>query len=112
MFAEARFRTPWADDEFTATIATARQWLGDHPCPDGSLGQHFVEMLGAYAEMTSANVARVMELRVDVDEHVKALDRWRTQTMRKVDSSTPEREVQVRCERRETVTVPDRGGAS
>ncbi len=43
MFAAARFRTPWVDDEFAAAIAVSRQWLNDNPCPDVPLGQHFVE---------------------------------------------------------------------
>ena len=34
-------------------------------------------MLGAYSEMTHATVARVMELRVGIEEHVDALDRWK-----------------------------------
>ena len=112
MFAEARFRTPWVDDEFAATITTTRQWLSDNPCPDGSLGQHFVEMLGAYAEMTSATVARVMELRVKIADHVKAVDRWRTQTVQTVDSSTLQSGVQVERERRVTVMDPVRRRAS
>ncbi len=98
MFAEARFRTPWVDDEFAATIGSTRRWLSDNPCPDKRLGQHFVEMLGAYWEMTSATVARVTELRVCIEVHVKALDRWKAQS---VDDRAP-----VRRERRETVRLP------
>ena len=77
MFAAARFRTPWVDDEFAATITNARQWFRDNPCPDKTLGRHYAGMLGAYAEMTSATVARVMELRVLIEQHVEALDRWK-----------------------------------
>ena len=77
MFAAARFRTPWVDDEFAGTITNARQWLRDNPCPDKTLGRHFAGMLGAYAEMTSTTVARVMELRVLIEQHVEALDRWK-----------------------------------
>jgi hypothetical protein len=85
MFAEARFRTPWVDDEFAALIGTARQWLRDHPCP-GSLGRHFVTMLDAYAEMTSATVARVMELRVIIEQEVRALDHWKGPSARTAPS--------------------------
>src|ERR1700684_3119739 len=70
MFAEARFRTPWVDDEFAEVIRIARQWLRDNPCPDQALGQNFVGMLEAYNEMTSATVSRVMELRSDIEEYV------------------------------------------
>ena len=112
MFAAARFRTPWVDDEFAATIRTTRQWLGDNPCPDGTLGQHFVKMLGAYAEMTTATVARVMELRVDIEEHVIALDRWKVQSMKAVDPSTVEGGPYVRHERRPTVRLPVEGRVS
>ena len=63
-------------------------------------------MLGDYGEMTSATVARVMELRKDIEEHVKALDRWKTQTLAGVDSSTVDGGEQVQRERRATVRVP------
>jgi len=49
MFAAARFRTPWVDDEFAEAIRVARQWLLDNPSPDDALGDHFVTMLEAYA---------------------------------------------------------------
>jgi hypothetical protein len=87
MFAEARFRTPWVDDEFAALIRTARQWLHDNPCPDDSLGRHFARMLDAYAEMTSATVARVMELRVIIEQEVRALDHWKPPSARIAPSS-------------------------
>jgi hypothetical protein len=109
MFAAARFRTPWVDDEFAATIRTARQWLSDNPCPDGPLGRHFVEMLGAYAEMTSATVARVMELRVNIEDHVTSLDRWKAENMKAVDPSTIDGGAHVRRERRATVRLPVEG---
>ncbi len=114
MFAEARFRTPWVDDEFVATIRTARQWLIDNPCPDGSLGRHFVEILGAYAEMTSATVARVMEIRVSIEEHVKAFEWWTTesQSLKIVDSTTGASGAPVQRERRATVRLPVEGRAS
>jgi hypothetical protein len=75
MFAEARFRTPWVDDEFAEVIRLARQWLRDNPCPDQALGQTFVGMLEAYNEMTTATVSRVMELRSDIEEYVRELDK-------------------------------------
>jgi hypothetical protein len=111
MFAEARFRTPWVDDEFAATIRVARQWLCDHPCPDRPLGQHFDELLGAYGEMASATVARAMELRMNIEEHVKALDRWKTQTLALVDSPAMDSGVRVQRERRSAVRVPLEGRA-
>ena len=88
MFAAARFRTPWVDDEFAGTITNARQWLRDNPCPDKTLGRHFAGMLGAYAEMTSATVARVMELRVLIEQHVEALDRWKPENRQHWGPST------------------------
>ncbi len=106
MFAAARFRTPWVDDEFAATIALSRQWLSDNPCPDVPLGQHFVAMLGAYSEMTHATVARVMELRVGIEEHVNALDRWKAESMRTADSSGAESAAPERRERRASVRLP------
>ena len=112
MFAEARFRTPWVDDEFAATIRTARQWLSDHPCPDGSLGRHFVEMLGAYAEMTSATVARVMEIRVSIEEHAKAFEWWTTESLKIVHSTTGASGAHVQRERRATVRLSVEGHAS
>jgi hypothetical protein len=109
MFAEARFRTPWVDDEFASTIWATRQWLSEHPCPDRLLGQHFEEMLAAYGEMTSATVARVMELRENIKDHVKAIDRWKTQTLATVDSSTMESGVRPQSERRAFVRLPVEG---
>jgi hypothetical protein len=77
MFAEARFRTPWVDDEFAEVIRTAREWLRENQCPDDALGQNFGGMLDAYNEMTSATVSRVMELRSDIEQYVRALDKWK-----------------------------------
>ena len=76
MFAAARFRTPWVDDEFSDVIRAARQWLCDNSCPDDSLGQHFVAMLDAYGEMTNATVARVMDLRVVIEQELQSLELW------------------------------------
>lgn len=89
MFAEARFRTPWVDDEFAEVIRTARQWLRDNPCPDPALGQNFVGMLDAYNEMTSATVSRVMELRSDIEQYVHELDKWKPPSSRSVLSLDP-----------------------
>jgi hypothetical protein len=86
MFAEARYRTPWVDDEFAEVIRVARQWLGDNPSPDCTLGQNFVGMLDAYNEMTTATVSRVMELRSLIEHHVQALDRWKPPGSRFVQS--------------------------
>lgn len=82
MFAEARYRTPWVDDELAEVVRTARQWLRDHPCPDYALGQNFVGMLDAYNEMTSATVSRVMELRSIIERYVHALDKWKPPSSR------------------------------
>jgi hypothetical protein len=112
MFAAARFRTPWVDDEFAATIQTSRRWLSDNPCPEELLGRHFVEMLGSYAEMTSATVARVMQLRIDIEEHVKALDGWKAQSMNTVAAAPADRESVGRRERREAVRAPVVGRTS
>ncbi len=109
MFAEARFRTPWVDDEFAATISAAGQWLRENPCPDGPLGKHFSKMLGAYAEMTNATVARVMELRLDIVRHVEALNRWEIQTLASAEIATGYRALQGPRESRETVRVPVEG---
>jgi len=106
MFAAARFRTPWVDDEFAETIRLSRQWLTDNPCPDESLGQHFVGMLNAYAEMTYATVARVMELRVDIEQHVEVLDRWKPVMSPLLGSSSPDHGLTVPRERREVVRMP------
>jgi hypothetical protein len=106
MFAAARFRTPWVDDEFAGTISDARQWLRDNPCPDPTLGSYFVGMLGAYAEMTSATVDRVMELRVVIAQQVEALDRWKPENPRGLGSSTAECGASVQRERRDVVGMP------
>jgi hypothetical protein len=82
MFAEARYRTPWVDDEFAEVVRTARKWLRDNPSPDPALGQNFIGMLDAYNEMTSATVSRVMELRRDIEPYVHALDKWKPPSSR------------------------------
>jgi hypothetical protein len=87
MFAEARFRTPWVDDEFAEVIRTARQWLRDNPCPDAALGHHFLLMLDAYNEMTNATVGRVMELRVTIEQEMQALDSWKPRSSRSAHCS-------------------------
>jgi hypothetical protein len=89
MFAEARFRTPWVDDEFAEVIRIARRWLRDNPCPDQALGQTFVGMLEAYNEMTSATVSRVMELRSDIEGYVRELDKWKPPGSRSAFSVDP-----------------------
>jgi len=103
MFAAARFRTPWVDDEFAGTISNARQWLRDNPCPDQTLGRCFVGMLGAYAEMTSATVARVLELRVVIEQYVEALDGWKPRNPPALGSSMADCGGRVHRERRDVV---------
>jgi hypothetical protein len=78
LFPESRFRTPWTGDDLPADVETARQWLRENPCPDASLDQHLEAILDAYAEMPTATVSRVMELRESIGEHAKVLDRRRT----------------------------------
>jgi hypothetical protein len=92
MYAAARFRTPWVDDEFACLIRTARQWLRDNPCPDDLLGRHFVVMLDAYNEMTNATVARVMELRLNIEQQIQALDYWKPPSLRSAGPSGVESE--------------------
>jgi hypothetical protein len=111
MFAEARFRTPWVDDEFAATIGASGQWLRDNPCPDRRLGEHFAAMLGAYAEMTNATVARVMELRTDIAQYVEAVHRWDIEISSSLASSRADRELRVSPERRATERVQVEGRA-
>jgi hypothetical protein len=69
-------------------------------------------MLGAYAEMTSATVARVMEIRVSIEEHVKAFEWWTTEILKIVDSSTGASRAHVQRDRRATVRLPVEGRAS
>jgi hypothetical protein len=76
IFAEARYRTPWVDDELTGEIQNARRWYVDNPCPDDTMGHHLEDMLDAYAEMSNATVARVMELREIIERHADALDHY------------------------------------
>jgi hypothetical protein len=56
-------------------VEVARQWHRENPCPDSSLDPHLESILDAYTEMASATVARVMEIREDIEAHTKALDR-------------------------------------
>jgi hypothetical protein len=88
MFTEARYRTPWVDDEFAEVIRTARQWVRDNPCPDYALGQIFEGMLDAYNEMTSATVSRVMELRSVIEQYMQALDTWKPPSSRSAPSAS------------------------
>jgi len=109
MFAAARFRTPWVDDEFAGTISDARQWLRDNPCPDQTLGCNFVSMLGAYAEMTSATVERVMELRGVIEQLVEVLDRWKPENPRGPGSPAAECGSRVQRDQRDVVGMPAEG---
>ena len=77
LFPESRFRTPWTGDDLPGAVESARQWLRENPCPDASLDQHLEAILDAYAEMSTATVSRVMELRESIGEHAKVLDRRR-----------------------------------
>ena len=77
LFPESRFRTLWMDDDLGRVLENARQWLQDNPCPVTSIGSHLQVILDAYSEMTSATVARVMELRGVIELHGKEVDRRR-----------------------------------
>jgi hypothetical protein len=70
---EMRFRTPWVDDELAATIGHARRWLKDNPCPSPRIDRHCVAVLDAYAEMTTATVRRVVELRDIIEDNANAV---------------------------------------
>jgi hypothetical protein len=59
-------------------VEAARQWLRENPSPDPALDQHLEAILDAYAEMPSATVSRVMDLRESIALHAKALDRRRS----------------------------------
>ena len=83
LFPESRFRTPWTGDDLPGAVEVARQWHRENPCPDGSLDHHLESILDAYAEMGSATVARVMEIRDDIEAHSKALDRRQTPRKRR-----------------------------
>jgi hypothetical protein len=75
LFPESRYRNPWTDDELPSAVAAARSWHQQNRCPDASLDEHLEAILDAYAEMSVATVARVMEIREVIDSHAKALDR-------------------------------------
>jgi hypothetical protein len=77
LFPESRFRTPWTGDDLPGDVEAARRWLQENPCPDASLDQHLEAILDAYAEMPTATVKRVMELRESIEVHAMALDRRR-----------------------------------
>jgi hypothetical protein len=87
LFPESRFRTPWTEDDLPTAVEAARQWHRENPCPDASLDHHLESILDAYSEMASATVARVMEIREDIEAHAKALDRRRTPRKRRSVSS-------------------------
>jgi hypothetical protein len=78
LFPESRFRTPWTGDDLPSDVEAARQWLRENPSPDAALDQHLEAILDAYAEMPSATVSRVMDLRESIALHAKALDRRRS----------------------------------
>ena len=75
LFPESRYRNPWTNDELPAAVVAARRWHEQNPCPDASLDVHLDAILDAYAEMSVATVARVMEIREDIERHARALDR-------------------------------------
>ncbi len=50
-----------------------------------------------------------MELRVDIEDHVTSLDRWKAENMKAVDASTMDGGAHVVRERRATVRVPVEG---
>jgi hypothetical protein len=75
LYPESRFRTPWTGDDLPESVAVARRWHAENPCPDEAWDQHLTAILDAYAEMSVATVARVMELREVIHHHVKAFDR-------------------------------------
>jgi hypothetical protein len=115
MYPAARFRTPWVDDEFAEVVRTAREWLRDNSCPDESLGQHFVTVLDGYHDMTNATVARVMDLRVIIEQEVRSLDYWKPPGARAAPSSDIEiastdegtpRESSLGRVRAETASIP------
>jgi hypothetical protein len=75
IFPESRFRNPWVDDELAEAIQSACRWLDANPCPLESVDQHLHAMLNAYADMKTATVSRVMELREVIELHSKFVDR-------------------------------------
>jgi hypothetical protein len=77
IFASMRYRTPWVDEELLGELQHSGEWLRAHPSPDPSMGVHLWAILDAYGEMTTATVARVMELRQSVEQHVSAMDSWK-----------------------------------
>jgi len=78
IFPESRFRTPWMNDDLASVLQSARQWLSDNPCPDPAISHHLQAILDAYAEMPTATVGRVMELRDVIESHGKEVDRRRS----------------------------------
>jgi hypothetical protein len=77
IFASMRYRTPWVDEELLGDLELAREWHRANASPDPSMGVHLWAILDAYGEMTTATVARVMELRQAVERHVSAMDSWK-----------------------------------
>jgi hypothetical protein len=76
IFASMRYRTPWVDEELLGELHHSREWHQANPSPDPSMGAHLWAILDAYGEMTTATVARMMELRQAVERHVSAMDSW------------------------------------
>jgi hypothetical protein len=77
IFASMRYRTPWVDQELLGELEQAREWHRANPSPEPCMGVHLWAILDAYGEMTTATVARVMELRQAVERHVSAMDSWK-----------------------------------
>lgn len=75
IFPESRYRCPWVNEELSSGIESAGLWLRENPCPDTSIGEHVRAMLNAYAQMTTATVTRLMELREIIGLHSKFVDR-------------------------------------
>jgi hypothetical protein len=74
LYPEFRFRNPWAGDDLAEAVAAARRWLEENPCPNDIVNEHVSMVLDAYAEMSTATVARVMALRMVIHDHVSGLN--------------------------------------
>jgi len=83
LYAESRFRTPWTGDELPEAVMAARKWHEQNPCPDELLDKHLTSIMDAYGEMTSATVARVMELSESIHNDAKAFERRKTPRARR-----------------------------
>jgi hypothetical protein len=82
LYPESRFRTPWTGDDLSESVAEARRWHELNRCPNHDLDEQFTAILDAYAEMSVATVARVMELREVIHRHLRAFDRRKGQRLR------------------------------